>query len=76
MAHQLNVQGAKFVRVVWRDKAKYALVQDPQSPNLEILMPTDQRYYAGLRLNFEGQIVDSGLKFVRVQPYCVSFYED
>lgn len=77
MAHQLNVQGGRYLRPsIQKGKPRYSVIEDPQNPNFEILIPYDQRMFKGLKVNFEGQIVEIGYKFVRVQPSVVYFYEE
>ncbi len=74
MAHTISVRGAKVIRTVRMDGTRYHVVVDPQNAQFEMIIPYDQRMYNGLLVNFEGQIISSRLKFVRVQPSSVDFY--
>lgn len=76
MAHRVIVNDGVVLGTIVMNKTRYVKVQDPQNSQFQMLLPYDQRMYRGMRCNFEGQVVEIGRKYMRVQPSLVSYFEE
>lgn len=76
MTHVVKVTGGVVLKQITRNGSKFYQVQDPNNPSVQFIIPYDRRYYRGLTVNFEGEVVDVGHKYIRINPFSTTFYEE